>query len=125
MHENLQNRLKAFLSDYCQAYTEMQLDKFAAFFTSDAIEKGKLFHSRLAQYRRNFQTIDSLSYWIELERYSIPQHIGIIQIEGTFEAQAHLTKGSRKWRYSSGKVSMDLVESGDSFKVRRLDYYMQ
>lgn len=124
-HKHLQNRLEAFLFDYCQTYADKQLDKFSTFFAPDAIEKSKSFQSQIPKYRQYFATIDSLSYWIELKRYSIPQNTRIIQIEGTFNLQVQLKKGSKKWEYSSGDISMDLVASGDSFKIRRLDYYMR
>ena len=124
-HILLQNRLEAFLFDYCQTYANKQLDKFSTFFTPDAIEKSKPFQSQIPKYREYFDTIDSLSYWVELKRYSIPQNTRIIQIEGTFNIQVQLKKGSQKWEYSSGDISMDLVASGDSFKIRRLDYYVR
>jgi len=124
-HEQLQIRLEAFLFDYCQTYADKQLDKFSTFFTPDAIEKSKSFQSQIPKYRQYFATIDSLSYWVELKRYSIPQNTRIIQIEGTFNIQVQLKKGSKKWEYSSGDISMDLVASGDSFKIRRLDYYVR
>ena len=124
-HEHLQSRLEAFLFDYCQTYADKQLDKFSSFFAPDAIEKSKPFKSQIPKYREYFDTIDSLSYWIELKHYSIPQNTRIIQIEGTFNLQVQLKKGSKKWEYSSGDISMDLVASGDSFKIRRLDYYLR
>jgi hypothetical protein len=124
-HEYLQNRLEEFLFDYCQTYADKQLDKFSTFFTSDAIEKSKSFQSQIPKYRQYFNTIDSLSYWIELKRYSVPQNTNIIQIEGTFDLQVQLKKGSNKWEHSSGDISMDLVAFGDSFKIRRLDYYVR
>ncbi len=124
-HKHLQNRLEAFLFDYCQTYADKQLDKLSTFFTPDAIEKSKSFESQISKYREYFDTIDSLSYWIELKRYSIPQNTRIIQIEGSFNLQVQLKEGSKKWEYSSGDISMDLVASGDSFKIRRLDYYVR
>ena len=124
-HEHLQKRLEAFLFDYCQTYAEKQLDKFSTFFTPDAIEKSKSFQSQIPKYHEYFATIDSLSYWIELKRYSVPQNTNIIQIEGTFNLQVQLNKGSKKWEYSSGDISMDIVAFGDSFKIRRLDYYVR
>lgn len=122
---HLKNRLEAFLFDYCQTYAEKQVDKFSAFFTNDAIEKSKSFQSQFLKYRQYFDEIDSLSYWIELKRYSTPKNTNIIQIEGTFYLQAQLKKGDKKWEYSHGDISMDLVASGDSFKIRRLDYYVR
>jgi 3-phenylpropionate/cinnamic acid dioxygenase small subunit len=123
--KHLKNRLEAFLFDYSQTYADKQLDKFSTFFAPDAIEKSKSFQSQIPKYRQYFATIDSLSYWIELKRYSIPQNTRIIQIEGSFNLQVQLKEGSKKWEYSSGDISMDLVASGDSFKIRRLDYYVR
>ena len=124
-HVFLQNRLETFLFDYCQTYASKQLDKFTTFFTSDAIEKSKSFQSQIPKYRQYFDTIDSLSYWVDLKHYSIPQNTNIIQIEGTFNIQVQLNKGSKKWESSSGDISMDLVANGDTFKIRRLDYYVR
>jgi len=124
-HKQLRYRLESFLFDYCQTYADKQLDKFSTFFTPDAIEKSKSFQSQIPKYRQYFDTIDSLSYWIDLKHYSIPQNTNIIQIEGAFNIQVQLKKGSNKWEYSSGDISMDLVASGDSFKIRRLDYYVR
>ncbi|OEU66435.1 MAG: hypothetical protein BBJ57_11330 [Desulfobacterales bacterium PC51MH44] len=117
----MQYRLKAFLTNYCRAYENKQLDKFSTFFTSDAVEKGKPFSSFLQQYRRNFERIDSMNYRIELKRYAVQEEIGLVRIEGIFHVRARLI-GSQKWRQSKGKIYMELVASGDSFKVRRLDY---
>jgi len=126
-HEYLQNRLDSFLTLYCQTYQYKQLDKFAAFFTTDATEDGKLFSSLMPKYRSNFKQFDSLDYRIELLRYSIQEKTGHIHIEGVFHAMARLKRegyGS-EWRSSSGDISMELVEVGDSFRVRRLDYKLR
>ncbi|OEU66131.1 MAG: hypothetical protein BBJ57_00025 [Desulfobacterales bacterium PC51MH44] len=119
--EDLQHRLKAFLTDYCRAYENKQLDKFSSFFTPDAVEKGKLFSSYLSRYRRNFEKIDSMNYRIDVQRYAIQDGTGLIRIDGTFNARARLS-GSEKWRQSSGRLSMELASYGDSFRVKRLDY---
>jgi hypothetical protein len=123
-HKQLQKRLEAFLLDYSQTYADKDLDKFSTFFMPDAIEKSKPFKSQITKYRQYFATVDSISYWIELKHYSIPENTRIIQIEGTFDLQVQLKNGNKKWEYSSGDISMDLVAFGDSFKVRRLDYYV-
>ena len=123
-HEYFQDRLKVFLSDYCRAYENKQLDKFAAFFAADAVEKGKSFRSILPEYRRNFKKIDSMDYRIELMRHSVQKDTGLIRIEGTFHVRAR-PSDSKEWRQNSGEISMDLIASGDSFKVWRLDYFSQ
>jgi type II secretory pathway predicted ATPase ExeA len=118
---DLQSRLNAFLKEYCQTYKKEQLNKFAAFFTPDAIEKGKSFTSRLGQYERTFARIDAMDYRIDLKRYAIQEGTGVIRIEGIFYVRARLD-GSATWRESSGPIDMELLANGDSFKVRRLDY---
>ncbi|MEA1949168.1 MAG: AAA family ATPase [Thermodesulfobacteriota bacterium] len=119
--EDLQFYLNTFLNEYCQTYEKQKLDKFATFFTPDAVEKGKPFTSRLSQYRHTFERIDSMNYRIELKRYAIQEGTGVIRIEGIFHVRARLD-GNEKWRKSSGPIIMELLAHGDSFKVRRLDY---
>ena len=118
---NLQFNLNAFLTEYCRTYEKEQLDKFATYFEPDAVENGKSFTSRLVQYRRTFERIDSMNYRIELKRYAVQEGAGVIRIEGIFHVKARLD-GSKKWRESSGPIVMEFVAHGDSFRVRRLDY---
>jgi hypothetical protein len=120
-HTDLEFRLNAFLNEYCQTYEKEQLDKFVAFFTPDAMEKGKSFTSQVGQYRRTFERIDSMNYRIELKKYAIQEGTGVIRIEGIFHARARMD-GSEKWRESSGSIIMELLAHKDSFQVRRLDY---
>jgi len=121
MPEDLESRLNAFLSKYCRTYEKEQLGQFAAFFTPDAMEKGESFTSRLDQYRRTFESVDSMNYRIELKRYAIQKGTGVIRIEGSFHARARRVE-TGKWLESSGSISMELVAHGDSFQVRRLEY---
>jgi hypothetical protein len=119
--EDLHSHLNIFLRKYCRTYEKKQLDQFTTFFTPDAMEKGKSFASRLDQYRRIFERVDSMNYRIELKRYAIQEGTGAIRIEGIFHARARLVE-SKKWLENSGSISMELVAHGDSFQVRRLDY---
>ena len=118
---DLQSRLNAFLNEYCRTYETKQLDKFTTFFTPDAMEKGKSFTAQLGQYRRTFERIDSMNYRIDPKKYAIQEGTGVIRIEGIFHVRARLD-GSEKWQESSGPITMEVVASGDSFLVRRLDY---
>ncbi len=122
VQKNLPHRLKTFLANYCRAYEDMRLDKFTTFFTRNATEKGTLFRSLLPKYRRNFEKIASMNYRIELQRYSVQENTRFIKIDGIYYAKARLASDKRKLLQSSGKISMELVQYGDSFKVRRLDY---
>ncbi|MCK5194871.1 MAG: hypothetical protein KAQ71_13750, partial [Desulfobulbaceae bacterium] len=122
VQKNLPHRLKTFLANYCRAYEDMRLDKFTTFFTRNATEKGTLFRSLLPKYRRNFERIASMDYRIELQRYSVQENTRFIKIDGIYYAKARLASDKRKLLQSSGKISMELVQYGDSFQVRRLDY---
>ena len=119
--EDLQSRLNAFLSKYCRTYEKEELGQFAAFFTPDAMEKGESFTSRLDQYRRTFERVDSMNYRIELKRYAIQKETAAIRIEGIFHARARRVE-SKKWLENSGPIAMELVAHGDTFQVRRLEY---
>ena len=120
-HEDLQSHLDTFLTEYCRTYEKEQLDKFATFFEPDAVENGKSFTSRLAQYRRTFEKVDSMNYRIELTRYAVQEGTGVIRIEGIFHARAKFD-GSGKWLEKSGPITMKLVSHGGSFRVRWLGY---
>jgi hypothetical protein len=121
VHYDLHARLKAFLNEYCRTYEQKDLDKFSTFFALNAVEKGKPFRSWLPKYRQNFNRIDSLEYDIELGRYATQEETGLVKIDGLFHVRAKLG-GSKKWRKSSGQISMLLEADGNSFKVRQLDY---
>jgi hypothetical protein len=118
---DLQSHLNDFLSRYCRTYEKEQLDEFATLFTPDAMEKGKSFTSRLDQYRRTFERVDSMNYRIELKRFAIQKETGAVRIEGIFHARARMVE-SEKWLENSGPIAMELVAHGDSFQVRRLEY---
>jgi len=121
VHYDLHARLKAFLNEYCRTYEQKDLDKFSTFFALNAVEKGKPFRSWLPKYRQNFNRIDSLEYDIELGRYATQEETGLVKIDGLFHVRAKLG-GSKKWRKSSGQISMLLEADGNSFKVKQLDY---
>jgi type II secretory pathway predicted ATPase ExeA len=118
---NLQDRLKTFLNGYCRTYERKDLEAFSSFFASDAVEKDKPFKSWAPQYRQNFNKIDSMIYNIELERFATQDKTGEVRIEGTFQVRAKLS-GSKKWRKSSGRISMVLEPYKDSFRVKQLNY---
>ena len=118
---NLQDRLKIFLRAYCRTYERKNLDMFGAFFAPDALEQGRPFKSWAPRYRQNFNRIDSMIYDIELERYATLDDNEEVRIEGTFQVSAKLS-GSKKWRKSSGRISMVLEPYKDSFRVKQLNY---
>lgn len=113
-------RLKSFLFLYCRTYESKDLDKFSAFFAPDATENNKAFNEFLPRYRRNFERIVSFKYRIDLDSYSLDTDTGYIKLKGKYFIK-YLLKGGT-WKENNGIISMELIESGDSYLVKRLNY---
>ncbi len=118
--KNELSRLKSFLDEYCQAYTNKDLDKFMTFFTSDATENNKPFHELLPDYRNNMEGMESLSYRIELMSYSKQTASGNLMIRGRFFTRYQSQEGV--WEENNGSIFMELFENGNSFLVKQLNY---
>jgi hypothetical protein len=114
------NRLKAFLNDYCQAYSNKDLDKFITFFASDAAENNKPFQEMLPSYRKYMETMKSLTYRIELTSFSKQTASENIMVRGKFFTRFQVQKGG--WEENNGDIFMELTKNGDSFLVRQLNY---
>jgi hypothetical protein len=113
-------RLRTFLNTYCQTYENKNLDKFFTFFAPDALENNRPFHELMSKYRKNMEMIDSFKYRIEILAYSTQADTGNVRIQGKFFTQYLLHGGS--WKDNTGNISMELVEHGDSFLVKQLNY---
>jgi len=118
--KNELNRLKSFLNDYCQAYTNKDLDKFITFFTLDATENNRPFHELLPGYRKDMEGKESLTYRIELMSYSKQTTSKNLIIRGRFFTRYQSQKGV--WKENNGRIFMELLENGDSFLVKQLNY---
>lgn len=118
--KNELSRLKSFLDEYCQAYTNKDLDKFITLFTSDATENNKPFHELLPDYRKNMEGMESLAYRIELMSYSKQTASENLMIRGRFFTRYQSQKGV--WKENNGSIFMELLENGDSFLVKQLTY---
>jgi len=113
-------RLRSFLFLYCRAYESKDLDKFSAFFAPDATENNRAFNEFLPRYRRNFDRIKTFNYRIDLDSYTLDTDTGNIKVKGKYFIQYLLNTGT--WKENSGIISMELIESGDSYLVKRLNY---
>ena len=118
--KNELNRLKSFLNDYCQAYTNKDLDKFITFFTLDAIENNRPIHELLPDYRKDMEGKESLTYRIELMSYSKQTTSKNLIIRGRFFTHYQSQKGV--WKENNGRIFMELLENKDSFLVKQLNY---
>ena len=114
------DRLESFLNIYCQAYASKDLDKFATFFTPDATENNTPFQDMLPNYQKNLEKIQSFNYRIELIAYSLQADSGNIRIQGKYFTRFLLHEGT--WQENSGDITMELIENGDSYLVKRLIY---
>jgi hypothetical protein len=118
---NLRERLESFLEVYCHTYETKDLDHFSTFFAPDAKENDKPFHKLLPKYRHNFDVIEFINYRIEMQKYKYDDEHGTINIEGRFFLE--WLPGGTQWKRNSGKIFMELKESGTSLKISRLNYY--
>jgi type II secretory pathway predicted ATPase ExeA len=117
----LRERLESFLEIYCHTYERKDLGHFSTFFAPNAKENDKPFHKLLPKYRHNFDVIEFINYRIELQKFKYDDEHGTINIEGRFFLE--WLPGGAKWRRNSGKIFMELQESGTSLKISRLNYY--
>lgn len=117
--ETLVNRLKSFLFLYSQTYESKDLNKFSTFFASDAIENNRPFHELLPKYRRNMEMIESFDYRIELVAYFLSANSDNIKIRGKYFSR-FIYEGTLK--ENSGYILMELIENGDSYLVKQLNY---
>ena len=115
----LVNRLKSFLFLYCQTYESKDLDKFAALFTPDVHENNRPFYLLLPKYRKNMEMIESFDYRIELRAYFLSADSGNIKIRGKYFTR-FMYDGTLK--ENSGNIFMELIESGDSYLVKQINY---
>ena len=113
-------RLRSFLFLYCRAYESKDLEKFSTFFAPGATENNRAFHEFLPRYRRNFEKIKTFTYRIDLDSYTLDNDTSNIKVKGNYFIQYLLNDGT--WRENSGIISMELIESGDSYLVKRLNY---
>jgi hypothetical protein len=118
--QNELSRLKAFLNDYCQAYSNKDLDKFITFFAPDATENNKPFQEKLPSYREHMETMESLTYRIELKSFSKQTASENITVRGKFFTRFQVQKGG--WEENNGDILMELTKNGDSFLVRQISY---
>jgi hypothetical protein len=118
--EDQLSRLKSFLNLYCQTYSNKDLDKFITFFTSDATENNRPFQELVPEYRKNMENTASFTYTIEITSYTKQVGKENIEMHGKFFTRYQLQGGG--WEDNSGSISMELLETGDSFLVRRLSY---
>ncbi len=118
--KNELSRLKSFLDEYCKAYTNKDLDKFISFFTSDATENNTPFHELLPNYRKNMESMESLTYRIELLSFSKQTASNNLMIRGRFFTRYQSQKGV--WEENSGSIFMELFENKDSYLVKQLNY---
>jgi hypothetical protein len=105
---------------YCQTYENKDLDKFVTFFTPDAIENNRSFHELLPKYRRNMEMVELFDYRIELVDYNLLANAEKVMVHGKFFIRYLLHGGT--WKENSGNIYMELIESDDSYLIKRLSY---
>ncbi|PQP33044.1 hypothetical protein C6A36_01285, partial [Desulfobacteraceae bacterium SEEP-SAG10] len=118
--QDQKDRLESFLSIYCRAYESKDLDKFASLFTTDATENNTPFQDMLPNYRKNMENFESFNYRIELVDYFLQNDTGNIRMKGKYFTRFLLHEET--WEENSGSIFMELIISGDSYLIKRLNY---
>jgi hypothetical protein len=118
--EDQTDRLRSFISFYCKTYENRDLNKLKMLFASNATENNIPFHKLLPKYTRNMEMVESFNYYIELVGYSLQPDTGNVNIKGKFFTKYRLHGGT--WKENSGNISLELIESDESYLVKRLDY---
>ena len=115
----LKKKVEKFVNNYCQAYENKNLAKFASFFRPDATENGVPFYTLLPQYRHNFDMIDSMTYNIVIHRYS-RLNAKAVKIDGAFSMRWHERSGNQS--KNNGSISMVISVEDNSFRMKALNY---
>jgi hypothetical protein len=115
-----EDRLRAFIADYCRAYESLDIDHLRLFFAEDAVEAGRPFNEMLPVYRKNFAALDDVAYTIELKSWEEDKATGRITFRGVFDIRYR--RPAQEWRTTGGDITMDLVPIGSVYQVRRLEY---
>ena len=118
--QDQKDRLESFLRIYCRAYESKNLDKFASLFTPDATENNTPFQDMLPNYRKNMENIESFNYRIELVDYFLQNDTGNIRMKGKYFTRFLFHEGTLE--ENSGSIFMELIISGDSYLIKRLNY---
>ena len=119
-YNDLENRLRLFLQNYCTTYAAKDIDAFTRFFAPNASENGKPFESLVPKYQRNFRLIETIQYRIELQQFEYDDNEEVVKIDGNFFLKWLPPK--KNWRENSGRITMSLRVKGASFLVQSLDY---
>lgn len=118
---NMGGRLVQFLHAYCRTYENRDLDRFAFFFTDYAEENGVLFKTLLPAYKKNFQSLEKITYQIDMNNYLWDLDGNTVRIEGDFMLSWR-KKQETDFHDYNGTIRMDLILFKDTFLVENLSY---
>lgn len=119
----LDDRIRAFLDDYCRTYESRDPDRLADLFDSAATENGQPFVALLPRYRANMARITRLAYRIEMEHWEPGKDSKTLAVQGRFFADGQLT--DQNHYHSQGTIALDIVPHGESYRVARLTYRIE
>jgi len=116
--QDLGKRVESFLRRYTQAYQKRDLNLFLGFFDADAAENGQPVKSLASTYLKTFLSTEQIRFQIQLQQCS--QTNNGVSAKGRFHL---LVKSHSKVPVeSSGSIRLQLVDLGNDFKVKNLDY---
>ena len=118
-----EDKIRDFIRAYRKAYESRDINRFRLFFTEDAIELNRPISAALPVYQKNFEALAALDYDIDLKAWEEDEATGQVTLKGQFDIRYRMSDSA--WRSTQGEISMDLVETGGIYRIKRLDYWKE
>ena len=109
----------SFFSEYVSAYKSRDFKRFIELFTPDARENGVSLRERASSYRRNFSSLEIVSYDIDIKRVNLSGETA--SVSGDFAVTFRKANESRL-RHSSGTIDWVLLWHKTGWRVKEISY---
>ncbi len=109
----------SFFSEYVSAYKSRDFKRFIELFTPDARENGVSLRERASSYRKNFSSLEIVSYDIDIKRVNLSGETA--SVSGDFAVTFRKANESRL-RHSSGTIDWVLLWHKTSWRVKEISY---
>jgi curved DNA-binding protein CbpA len=109
----------SFFSEYVSAYKSRDFKRFIELFTPDARENGVSLRERASSYRKNFSSLEIVSYDIDIKRVNLSGETA--SVSGDFAVTFRKANESRL-RHSSGTIDWVLLWHKTGWRVKEISY---
>jgi len=109
----------SFFSEYVSAYKSRDFKRFIELFTPDARENGVSLRERASSYRKNFSSLEIVSYDIDIKRVNLSGETA--SVSGDFAVTFKKANESRL-RHSSGTIDWVLLWHKTGWRGKEISY---